>query len=116
MTKEEFEEKVKKWIEIDNTIKIENEKIKNIQNQKKELNDYILKYANNNDLLRANFEIGDSVLFFKNVNSSQSLSFKYIEKCLNEIIEDKEKVVKIINYLKQNRENNTSFELKRIIK
>ena len=42
------------------------------------------------------------------------LTFTYVEKCLHEMIKDKNQVEYIIKYLKDNRELNISQDIKRI--
>ena len=45
-----------------------------------------------------------------------SITFGYIERCLDELISDKNQVEYIIKYLKDNREVNVSNEIKRTYK
>lgn len=111
---EHFENIIKKWVQVDNQIKIENDNLKQLRNKKNIINDEIINYASNNNLLKANIELNDSRLKFVNSKITQPITFKYIEKCLNDLIQDNNKVNEIINYLKQNRENSTVIEIKRI--
>jgi hypothetical protein len=112
----EFENLIKKWIDLDNYIKIENEKMKKIKDEKNKINDNILQFANDNNLLKANIELNDSDIKFITNKTTQTLSIKYIHKCLCDVIQDNDKVEKIINYIKENRENKINLEIKRTYK
>ena len=61
-------------------------------------------------------EIGDSTVSFYEKNEYPSLTFGYIEKCLGEIISDKEKVTTIVKHLKDKREIKKSNDLRRRFK
>ena len=51
--------------------------------------------------------------FATTVKVCNPLTFKFITDCLNEIINDPEKVKQIINYLKEKRESKYVEEIKR---
>lgn len=111
-----FQNKVKNWVILDNKIKEETEKIKELKDQKAELNCEIIDYVKNNDLLKANIELNDSHLKFVTNRVTQSITLKYLENCLNNLIKDTDNVNKIMNYIKENRENKLITEIKRIRK
>ena len=58
-------------------------------------------------------KISDGNLKFTTVKVTTPLTFKFIEKCLNEIINNSKQVEQIINYLKEKRENKYVEEIKR---
>lgn len=108
-----FEEKIKKWVYIDNQIKTYNDKIKELRNMKQELSNDLLQYANDNGLNKSVIHISDGKLRFIKSQVATPLSFKYIEKTLGEVIANKQQSDAIINHLKNNREIKTVYELKR---
>ena len=57
---------------------------------------------------------GDSIITFCEKKETSSLTFGYVEKCLGEIIADKDNVAYIIKYLKENREVKKSNDLRRV--
>lgn len=109
---DEFQQKIKQWVELDIELKKENEKIKILRNTKNELNNRIIQYAKTNNLMKAKIEINDSVLKFVNTKTTSTITLKYLEKCLQDIIDDNSKIDKIMSYIKNNRETTVTTEIK----
>jgi hypothetical protein len=109
-----IETRIKKWIDYDNQIKEENEKLKELRDKRNELNDEIINYSKSNNMMSAIFELSDSKIKFVTTKTQQPLSLKYIETCLGSIIKDEGHVTKIMEYIKHNRDNKETVELKRI--
>ena len=101
-----FEEKIQKWVSIDNQLKIINEKAKELREKKNELEEIILDHATQNNLSNAVIQISDGKLKFTNTKVSSALTFKYLEKSLGEIIKNENQVKQILDYLKEKREYN----------
>lgn len=108
-----FESQIKEWVILDNEIKNENDKLKELRNKKNKLNGEIIKYTIDNNLTNATIEINDSNLKFVKTKTQSSLSLKYIEKCLKNFIEDDNTINKIILHIKENRETKYELEIKR---
>lgn len=108
-----FETQIKDWIELDNQIKIENEKIKELRNKKNKLNYEIIKYSIDNNLSNATIEVNDSKLNFINTKTQTSLTLKYVETCLKTFIKDENSVNKIMEHIKKNRDIKNTIEIKR---
>jgi len=111
----DFNLHVKKWILLDNEISIENEKLKELRNKRSEVHQEIIKHIQNEKLEKSTIEISDSKLKFGITKTSNPLSLKYVESCLNSVISNKEDVVKIMNIIKSNRISKEVFEMKRYI-
>jgi hypothetical protein len=109
-----FEQNIQKWVSLDNKIKILNDNLNQLREQRAELSKSLYTYAERNNLNNANIQISDGKLKFVNSKISSPLSFKYVEKTLGELISSEEQVKKIVNYLKDHREFKTVQELKRI--
>ena len=111
---ETFVEKLKKWVVLDKQMKFVNEKTRQIRETKtaltKELCDYVHERNINNKVI----DITNGELRFVEKRDYSPLTFSYIKECLDEIITDETKVDAIIQYLKDNREIRTSFEIRRI--
>ena len=60
-----------------------------------------------------NVNLNDSQIKFVTSKVTQTLTFKYLEKSLSEIITNKDQVSKIIDYIKKNREIKVINEIKR---
>lgn len=108
-----FEQNIQKWVSLDNKIKILNDNLNQLREQRAELSKSLYNYAERNNLNNANIQISDGKLKFVTNKVSNPLSFKYVEKSLGEIISNEEQVKKIVNYLKEHREFKTVQELKR---
>lgn len=108
-----FQQNIKQWIDIDNQIKTVNETLNELKKQKCILLNEINTYIETNQLSNASVTVGDERLRFVKVKETQSLTFKYLETCLSEIIKNEDQVKKIIEYIKNKREVKYVSEIKR---
>jgi hypothetical protein len=99
-----FEQQVQQWVQLDNQIKTLNDKLKTLRENRQSLTESLTKQAERNNTKHSPIQISDGKLKFASVNVSNPLTFKYVEKCLGEIIQSRDQVEKIMNYLKKNRE------------
>jgi hypothetical protein len=113
ITKTQFIEDIKKWVTIDNQMKIVNEKTKKLREYKHKLNDEICSYIKNNNMTNNKIGISDGELGIYDKKEYSSTTYEYIENKLSEIIMDKEQVNYIIQYLKDNREITIVSEIRR---
>ncbi len=109
-----FEQNLQKWVLIDNQLKTLGDKVKELRDQKNEISEEINEYIETNDLTNKTVKLNDGQLKFGKVKETQPLTFKYLETCLNEIINNEEQVKKIIEYVKNKRESKYVPEIKRI--
>jgi hypothetical protein len=108
-----FENQIKQWVQLDNQLKEFNQKIKELRERKTTLEKTITSYAVSNNLSGTTLEISDGKLKFFNTRVPESLTFKYLEKSLNEIIKNENQVKLIIDHIKQKREVKIVPEIKR---
>ena len=113
-TGDSFIQNVQKWVVLDKQMKYVNEKTRQIRESKNTLSSNICAYMQQKQWTSKPIEITDGVIKCVEKREYSPLSFSYIEECLDELIEDKEKVDYIIQYLKDHREVKTTFELRRI--
>lgn len=113
-----FDETMAEWVNVDNKIKQLNEQINELKEEKNEISDKLNDYIETNsvDKKSINVNLKDSQIKFITTKVPQTLTFKYLEKCLNEIVTDTEQVEQIIEYIKSNRTINEVNEIKRIYK
>ena len=109
-----FEAQIKEWVLLDDQYKTLQKKMKTIQSRRSALSSDITTYAVNHKLFESAVKISSGTLRFCNARSSQSLTFKYLEKCLGEIIKNDTQVQSIINYIKTHRELHVTPEIKRV--
>ena len=108
-----FNEKIVKWVGLDNELNRLRDDMRVIRTEKTELKNEIYTYAEQNELDRAVIKISDGQLKFQQIKQSTPLTFKYIKKCLSECIENDKQVEYIMNYIKEKREFKTSYDIKR---
>ena len=108
-----FENQVKQWVNIDNQLKELNERVKELRENKNSLEKNIIEYASDNNLSNSVLQISDGRLKFANTKSTEPLTFKYLEKALNEVIKNENQVKLIIEHIKQKRETKIIPEIKR---
>jgi len=107
---------VRKWTMLDNKIRELNQEIKTMRVQKAETGLSVCEFMKSKGLENKKIDIGNSVISIYEKNEYPSLTFGYIEKCLGEIISDKDKVTIIIKNLKDKREIKKSNDLRRRFK
>ena len=108
-----FEESIKTWVQVDNQMKLLQEKVKELRDKKNDIEFQIYNYAEDNNLQNAIIEISDGKLKFSETKTTNSLTLKYIEKCLHEIVSDENVVNQIMTYIKENRETKVESSIKR---
>ena len=109
----EFERNIQKWVAIDNQLKIINEKAKDLRDEKNDLLEDINMYIETNKLNNASIDISDGKLKFAQSKITQPLTFKFVENCLTNIINDQRQVTQIMKYIKDKREKKEVSEIKR---
>jgi len=109
-----FELQIKNWVRVDNQIKILNDKLKELRENKTSLTANIMSHISTNNLTNSSIQISDGKLRFANSRIIHPLTFKYLEKTLGEIIKNDTQVKHIIKQIKEKREVSVIPEIKRI--
>ena len=105
---------VSEWLDIDNEIKLQSDKLKELRSKKNSIEESIMDYATSNNMEKLAIKTDQGILKMIEVKSSSPLTFKYIEQCLKEIIANEDEVEKIINYIKEKRTFSYSCGIKKI--
>lgn len=108
-----FEQTINQWINLDDQIKIYSEKIKELRERKNIIEKNATYLACENKLLNSPIKIKDGNLKIVNTKITSPLTFKYLEKSLGGIIQNKEQIQRILTYIKNNRETRIIQEIKR---
>jgi|TARA_B100000925_G_scaffold162389_1_gene121878 ferritin len=108
-----FEEDIKNWVTIDNQIKKASETIKELRNKRSHFSTRIFSYAEENNLENAVIEISDGKLKFQQCKQTSPLTFRFLEECLNECIQNEDQVKQIIKFIKSKREYKYVSDIKR---
>ena len=113
MNKSQFESSIQKWVLLDNQIRNINEKIKQLRDEKNNLEESILQHIETNKLNNAVVSITDGKLKFVNLKQTAPISLTFIEDCLTKCISNKEHVDKIMKYIKSARPSKYIPDIKR---
>jgi seryl-tRNA synthetase len=108
-----FENQIQQWVQVDNQMKTLNEKLKELRDLKNNISEKIHLHVEENQLNTTAVKISDGQLKFVKIKETQTLTFKYLETCLSEIIKNEEQVKKIVEYIKNKREVKYLTEIKR---
>ena len=108
-----FESQIQQWVQLDNQLKQINEKVKDLREKRNTLEQNITIYAASNNLTNSTVQISDGKLKFVNTKIQEPLTFKYLEKTLNEVIKNESQVKLIIEHIRQKREIKIVPEIKR---
>ena len=109
-----LETKIKRWVELDNKIKLTSDEVRDIRTEKSVINDEILEIVEEKQLSKATVNISDGKLKFVQSKHTAPLTLAYIEKCLSNLITNGNQVEQIMTYIKKNRETKTTTEIKRV--
>jgi len=108
-----FESNIKRWVSLDNRIKVLSDEAKALREEKSTINDDIGQHIETNQLEKATIQISDGKLRYITTKTQSPISLKYLESCLSECIGNTDKVKTIMDYIKENREVKETTELKR---
>ena len=111
-----FENQIQQWVSIDNQLRLLNDKAKELRETKNALCKNITSHVEKNNLGNVIIQISDGQLKFSETKTAAPLTYKHLEKCLAEIINNETQVKQIIDYVKQNREIKIIPEIKRFSK
>jgi hypothetical protein len=105
-----IQEKITKWVTVDNRLAILNEQVKQLKELRQTLSKDIIARS---ELHNSFIPIQDGKLRIVNNKTAQSITFTYLENCLKEIIRNENQVDRIVQYIKNKRIIKNNFEIKR---
>lgn len=108
-----FENQIQQWVQLDNQLKIINDRAKELREKRNDLENTITNYASSNNLSNSMIQISDGRLKFVNTKVQEPLTFKYLEKTLSEVIKNESQVNLIMEHIKQKRGVKIVPEIKR---
>ena len=110
----DLEQNIQMWVKLDNQLKSINEQSKRLREQKHSISEQITSHVSSHNLSDSRVTLNDGQLRFCTIKETQTLTFKYLETCLHEIIKNDEQVAKIVEYVKGKREIKYVPEIKRL--
>ena len=111
-----LEQDLRAWAQLDNKIRAATAELKTLRTNRDEIGTRVCDTMKQRGIENKKIDTGDSVITLYEKNDYSSLTYGYVEKCLGEIITDKEHVTHIMNYLKSKREVKKSTDLRRTFK
>jgi hypothetical protein len=108
-----FEQNIQQWVSIDNQLKIYNDKIRELREKRSNVTETIMEQATDKNLTKSVIQISDGKLKITESRVPEPLTYKYLEKCLSEIIKSEDQVTQIMDYIKKKREIKVVSEIKR---
>ena len=109
----ESQEKIKRWVQCDNEVISLRNQMKELPAERSDLKDQIYTYAETNSLEHATIQLRDGNLKLQQVKQTSPLTFKFLKECLTNCLNSEESVDEIIKYIKDRREVNTYYDIKR---
>jgi hypothetical protein len=114
----EYIEKMKEWIELDNKSMKLKEDMTEIAELKKELENDILQYVEKQGLEKVTVNVSDGSIKFPKKNALQTISFKYLKSTLEKYNTEQSiiDVPLIYNFLVSNLETKSKLSIKRDVR
>lgn len=121
----QYIDKMKVWLEIDNKVIKLKEQLNELTDEKKELEDEILQYVEENALDKVKVNISDGTLKFAQSLQKQALSMKLLKTVLTKYNEESEgnkrnhqslDVDEIIKFISSNLESKSKKYIKRDVR
>lgn len=109
----QFEDKIKIWVSLDNQIRLLNDKLRLLREEKNKTSETIMEYVETKKLSNATVKISDGKLKFGAVKQTSPLTFKLVNECLSKYITNKEQVETILKNIKSAREIKYIPDIKR---
>lgn len=110
--------KVQRWVELDNKIEVKKVKMKEYQDEKKELEDAIVDYIDSYDKKNLQINTSDGFINFVDQKNTQMITLKFLREGLNAFFDSGPTQVNsaaIMDYLLKSREVKTKLVMRRHI-
>ena len=115
----EYVKKIQKWVEYDNVITKYKNDMKDYVDKKKELEDSILEYVEQNKYDKLTVNISDGNIKFSKRNTTQPLSMKTLRHILEKYATDSKKSIdtnQLLDFIQESLETKTKIHMTREIK
>jgi hypothetical protein len=108
-----FEDKIRAWVKTDDELRRSQEITKRLREKRNQIAGGIHNYVASNELNNATVNISDGRIKFVKTQIPQSLTFKFIEECLSDIITNTASVEQIMAHIKSRRSMRLTQDIKR---
>jgi len=110
--------KVQRWVDLDNKIEVKKIKMKEYQDEKKELEDAIVDYIDSYDKKNLQINTSDGYINFIDNKQTQMLTLKFLWESLNAFFDSQPNEVtaaSVMDFVLKNREVKTKLVMRRHI-
>lgn len=113
-----YVERMKEWVDIDNKLMKLKDQVQELNEEKKDVEEDILKYVETKGLDKVTVNISDGTLKFPKRSTQQSISLKYLKNTLAKYSEEKQDIdaEELYKFLVGNLETKTKMFIKRDIR
>lgn len=117
---QEYVNKIKRWVELDNAVEVRKAKIKVMTDEKKKLEEAILEYVEDNDMKNVQFNLADGNIKFIESKTQQGFTLKTLKEGLDQFFQkhkDQSQITAkaIFEFLSKNRPSKDKLTIKRQI-
>ena len=109
-----IEEKVKRWVVLDNNSRKYYDEIKKMREEKNILCTDLVNYFEEKNVKFPNINISDGKLNLAQTNVANPITLKFIEKCFNEYFDDENQANELLDFIKSKRNYNKSIYIRRV--
>ena len=100
-----FEQTIQEWVKTDQELQELNERVKQLRQTKSELDKKITQHSEERGA--KSFRYGSIKMKIVESKISESLTFKYLNKCLRDMIKNEDQVTQMLDYIKRKRDVKT---------
>jgi hypothetical protein len=100
-----LEQTIQEWVKTDQELQELNERVKQLRQTKYELDKKITQHSEERGT--KSFRYGSIKMKIVESKISESLTFKYLNKCLRDMIKNEDQVNQMIDYIKRSRDVKT---------
>jgi len=110
-----FQSNILKWLEYDNKIQELNEQLKEMKGKKNGIESGITEFIVTKNITDKSIQVPSysSCIRYYETNSYENISLRYVKDCLDECINDSEKVNTIMDHIKTKRLRKKKVSIKR---
>ena len=109
-----IEDKIKKWVVLDNNCRKYNDEIKKMREEKNNLCNDLVNYFEEKNVKFPNINISDGKLNLAQTNVANPITLKFLENCFKEYFEDIDESNELLEFIKSKRNYNKSVYIRRI--
>ena len=111
----EIKEELIEWINLEKRYKNLYEEISEIKKKKNKIKEKIINLSESLNLDNRIIKLNEYRFSFVENKSFQPLTFKFLEECLNDVINEKEQINLLVNYIKSKRRIIINKDIKEFI-